>query len=82
MTIEVKLFATLRKHLPPGGDGKSTSLELPEGATVTDVIDALKIPRAQAQLIMVDGHHVHDPDTALDRDGVGSIFPALAGGAT
>ncbi len=80
MTIEVKLFATLRKHLPEGGDGKSTRIDLPCGSRITDVLDALEIPHEQAQLVLVDGKHMHDHAHPLDVDCTVSVFPALAGG--
>ena len=80
MTVHVKLFATLRKYLPPGGDGKSTRIELPAGSKITDVIDALNIPHEQAQLVLVNGRHMHDHTHPLDGDCTVSIFPALAGG--
>ena len=80
MTIEVKLFATLRKYLPPGGNGKSTHLELKPDATVTDLLKALKIPAAEAQLILINGRHTRDRDKVLEGDCAVSIFPAMAGG--
>ena len=43
VTVNVKLFATLKKYLPSGSE-EGASVTLPAGSTVLDVIDALKIP--------------------------------------
>ena len=78
ITITVKLFAMLKKYVPEGSsDG--ISLSLPSGATVQDAVDALKIPREQAGLLVVDDTYV-EVKTVL-ADGLElSIFPPLAGG--
>jgi molybdopterin converting factor small subunit len=80
MTIEVKLFATLRRYLPSDGDGKSTRIELPDGAAIADVLAALKIPDGEAQLLLLDGKHKTDRSQPLEGDCTISIFPAMAGG--
>jgi len=80
MKVEVRLFASLRKHLPPGGDGTRAVLEVPDGMRLSQIIERLGIPAPLAQLVMVNG--VHEPDrTRLLSDGaVVSIFPPVAGG--
>ncbi len=80
MTIEVKLFATLRKYLPSDGDGKSARVELQAGATVTDLLESMEIPGAAAQLILINGQHTSDRKRVIEGDCEVSIFPALAGG--
>ena len=78
VTITVKLFATLKKYLPPGSED-GTSVTLPVGSTVLDVIDALKIPHEQATML-VSGDTYVEKTTPLT-DGLQlSIFPPLAGG--
>ena len=78
ITISVKLFATLKKYLPPGNqDG--VKLTLPTGATVQDAIDALKIPREHAGMLVVGDTYV-EVNTPLT-DGLQlNIFPPRAGG--
>ena len=78
ITITVKLFAMLKKYVPEGsGDG--ILLSLPSGATVQDAVDALKIPREQANMLVVGDTYV-EVKTVL-KDGLElSIFPPLAGG--
>ncbi len=78
VTIYVKLFATLKKYLPPGSE-EGASLTLPSGATVLDVIDALKIPPEHATMLVAGDSYVEK--TTLLTDGLQlSIFPPLAGG--
>ena len=78
VTISVKLFATLKKYLPPGSE-EGTSLTLPAGSTVLDAIDALKIPRDHAGMLVAGDTYV-EKGTPLT-DGLQlSIFPPLAGG--
>jgi molybdopterin converting factor small subunit len=81
MKIELRLFASLRSHLPPGGDGRKTVWELPPGSRVQDLIDQLGIPAQLAQLVMVDGRQQSDKDFALHEGAVVSIFPPVAGGS-
>ena len=44
MTITVKLFATLRKFLPPDAVKKAAILELSEDATTDAIVEMLNIP--------------------------------------
>ena len=80
ITITVKLFATLKQYLPVGSTGRVT-LDLPCGATVGEAVDALNIPREQANMLVVGDNYV-DGAAVLD-DGLElSIFPPIAGGSS
>ncbi len=79
VTVSVKLFATLKTYLP-AGEREETKVTLPAGSTVLDVIDALKIPRDHAGMLVAGDVYV-EKETQLT-DGLQlSIFPPLAGGA-
>ena len=80
MKIELRLFASLRKHLPPGSPRGRCELELPEGTTIGEVLTRMDIPRASAQMVLVNGDHDHDFDRVLCPADVLSIFPPVAGG--
>jgi molybdopterin converting factor small subunit len=54
-------------------------LTLPEGATVLDAIDALKIPREHAGMLVAGDTYV-EKETPLTEGLQLSIFPPLAGG--
>jgi molybdopterin converting factor small subunit len=78
ITISVKLFATLKRYLPAGSE--EITLTLPKGTTVLDAVDALKIPREHAGMLVAGDTYVQ-VDTPLT-DGLQlNIFPPLAGGA-
>jgi molybdopterin synthase sulfur carrier subunit len=79
MEIQVKLFATLRKYLPPGAVNKATTVSLAEGATVADALERLEVPLAEAHLILVNGHHREVSQTLHSGDVV-AVFPPVAGG--
>ncbi|OGG50166.1 MAG: hypothetical protein A3F84_11960 [Candidatus Handelsmanbacteria bacterium RIFCSPLOWO2_12_FULL_64_10] len=79
MDIEVRLFATLAKYLPPGSDGRQAWLTVAEGTTAGEVLDRLGIPRQGAKLIFIDSVH-RKSDTALRSGNVLSVFPPIAGG--
>lgn len=81
MRIQVKLFATLRKHLPPGANGSMATLEVEEGLTVKGLITRLGIPMELAQLSLVNGENIEgDFDRKLQEGDTVSIFPPVAGG--
>jgi molybdopterin converting factor small subunit len=78
--IELRLFASLRKQLPPGSPRGKCALDLADGSTIGDVLVRMNIPRASAQMILVNGDHDRDFDRALHDGDVLSIFPPVAGG--
>lgn len=79
MRVAVHLTATLRSYLPPGSRGDSVVLDLPDGATVDQVVHSLHIPPDLERLTVVNGRDV-TPDHALVEGDVLSLFPPLAGG--
>jgi molybdopterin converting factor small subunit len=80
MKIEVKTFATLRKVFPDSKEGKGV-VELPDGATIDDLLTKLGITYAQAHMVLINGQHQHDYKAAVLKKGDAvSIFPPLAGG--
>ena len=78
VTISVKLFATLKRFLPVGSED-GVSLTLPQGATVQDVVAALKIPPEQTAMLVAGDTYVQI-DTPLTEGMELNIFPPLAGG--
>jgi molybdopterin converting factor small subunit len=78
VTITVKLFATLKKYLPPGKEG--ITLTLAKGSTVQDAIAAVKIPPEHAGMLVADDTYV-EITTPLAEGMQLSVFPPLAGGS-
>ncbi len=79
MIVLVRLYATLRHHLPEAPLGKPTPITLDEGATVADLVAYLKIPRETIKTAFVRGIVRADDYVLHDGDDVG-IFPPIAGG--
>ena len=80
MSIEVRLFATLRKCLPAGSSRTSGHLEMPPGSSIADLLDRLGIPPAAAFLILVNGLYESDRNRKLEDGCALSIWPPVAGG--
>lgn len=80
MKVEVRLFATLAKFLPPNGRDGAVELEIPEGSTVAEITRLLGIPADLARVVLVNGRDI-GPEAPLGARDVVTIFPPLAGGA-
>ncbi len=80
MKIELRLFASLRKKLPPGSPRGKCTLELADGATIGEVLAQMGIPHKSAHIILVNGDHDRDFERVLHDGEVVSIFPPVAGG--
>ena len=78
--VEVRLYATLRKHRPELRAGEPLPLSVEEGTTAGRLLgEALGIPAEEAKTIFINGV-ARGPDHILaDADRVG-IFPPVAGG--
>jgi len=81
MTIELRLFASLRKKLPPGSPRGKCQLDLADGSTIGAVLQRMDIPPASAQMVLVNGDHDRNFERVLRDGDVVSIFPPVAGGA-
>lgn len=83
MRVDVKLFASLRKKLPPSSGrpaGKGT-IELSDVATLADLIRHLDIPPDLAQMVLVNGAQTREFGRVLTDGDQVSIFPPVAGGS-
>ena len=83
MKIKLRLYATLQKYLPPGTGNSETDMELPEAATITDVLDSLSVPVNLAHIVFINGRHVLRPDIParqLQDGDILAVFPAIGGG--
>ncbi len=79
MKIDVRLFANLADYLPSGAHGDTATLDLPEGATVADVVRRLALPDDLPRLMLVNGRDA-DAGHRLSPGDVVSVIPPLAGG--
>ncbi len=80
MKIEIALYATLSKYLPPGAQNRKAVIEVKDGTTVREVMDQLGIPAELPNILLVNGRQSPE-DTVLKDGEILSIFPPLAGGS-
>ncbi len=73
--VSIQFFATLAKFTP----ADHTDYPVDEGATVMDVLAALKVPMKDIRLVFVNGVKGDFADVLRDGDRIG-IFPPVGGG--
>ena len=78
MRVHVHLFSILR-HRPDGSLQNSLTLELPEGATVADLLRELQAPERLEVLIAINDEQADEATPLQDGDEV-ELIPAIAGG--
>lgn len=78
MQVQVKLFSLLRQHLPPEARGEAI-VELPEGATVQDLVEHLGIVR-RIKILTINGERETDHARPLHEGDSVRIFPFVVGG--
>lgn len=79
MRIEVRLFATLERYLPPGSRNGIAVLDVPDGSTAADVAARLRIPAGFERVMLINGHE-STPESRLSPGDVLDVYPPLAGG--
>ncbi len=83
MEIELKLFATLGRHLPATAKRNAVRIEIPAESTAYDVIDAHGIDRDEAFMVVRNGVFMppqQRASEALCEGDVLVIWPPVAGG--
>ena len=79
MLVMVKLFATLRELFPDLGIGEPMEVKLPDGASVSDLVEKLEIPPDEVKLVYVNGR-LRSMDYVLSEGDEVGIFPPVGGG--
>jgi molybdopterin converting factor small subunit len=77
MNVRVHTFANLRDYAAAGKG--SVELTLAEGATITDLFAALKIPATVETVMLVNGRRAVRDTILNDGDEV-TLFPPMEGG--
>lgn len=79
MEVTVTLYATLIRYHPEGKRNEPFTVQLPEGATVKDLIKEVSIKKGEAKLVFIK--HKNRPDDFVLEDGQKvAIFPPVGGG--
>jgi molybdopterin converting factor small subunit len=82
LLVTVKLYGVLRRHRPEAAAGEPHhpfQIELPDGATATDLAGLLGIAEGHVNATAVNGQAVAEDQLLSDGDQV-SLFPPAAGG--
>jgi molybdopterin converting factor small subunit len=79
MKIDVELHSYLDQYSPNGDDARAFTYDLPDGATVRDLIRALRVPAELASVIIVSGEPADETRALKDGDRV-TLIPPIAGG--
>jgi len=79
MQVHVKLIATYIQHLPPGTSGNITTVDVPVGSTVEEILIPFGIPMDDSSVIVLNGLTV-DLNTPVSEGDTISAFSAIAGG--
>ena len=79
MFVSVKLYALLRKHHPGPNRSVPLHVELPEGASVADLVPALGLPADLVRSVFVNSNTATLATRLHNGDEVG-LFPPVVGG--
>jgi molybdopterin converting factor small subunit len=79
MVVAVTCFGAMRDYLPEGRAHNRAQVELPEGATVGDLVDHLGAPRRLVFSVLVDGRQAQ-LGSALEPGAEVTLMPPFAGG--
>ncbi len=77
MQVTVRAFANLQDYAP--GRRSRFELELPEGATVADLLAELRVPSRVEVVLLVNGRRA-EPGTAVSAGDEITLFPPMEGG--
>lgn len=85
MKIKFKLFASLTDYLPPERERGSNSVDIdvPEGASIGEVVAPFQLPMKLVHLVLVNGIYVPPAERGTRRLAEGdvlAIWPPIAGG--
>ncbi|MFH1350647.1 MAG: MoaD/ThiS family protein [Pseudomonadota bacterium] len=80
MLVEIKIFASLRHHVPPSDKRlEGDKWDIPEGTTVARVLEMLSLPEKEVKILLINGRH-GDRERVLREGDVFHVFPPMMGG--
>lgn len=83
MTITVKLYASLGQYLPEPTQQNTTSLDIKQAASISDVLRHYHVPLHETHIALINGVYVAKQDyehAVLKTGDTVSIWPPVAGG--
>lgn len=79
LTVEVRVFATLRAYLPELSIGEPKVTQVDKGTTLNELRESLGLPEEMVKVIMVNNLQAFPQDLIADGDRI-TYIPAVAGG--
>jgi sulfur carrier protein ThiS len=79
MKVRVKLFGTLSQGFPGYQHSQGIEVEIPEGATVKDLLALLEISESQGAVVIVDGR-ILKADDKLPHGVPVKVLQTISGG--
>ena len=79
ITVEVRLYATLRKYQPNLESGEALAIALNDKTKLGNLLDKLNLPKEEITVILVNGKREEESYLLRDGDRIG-IFSPIGGG--
>ncbi|MGA6924148.1 MAG: hypothetical protein WBY88_00625 [Desulfosarcina sp.] len=79
MRVQIKLLGTLPSHFPGSYPASGIEVELPDNASVADMVATTGIPEARLGIVTVNGRLAKAADSIPDNAEV-KLFQKIAGG--
>ena len=79
ITVEVRLYTTLRKYHPGLGIGEPLNISMDDNDKLENVFNKLKIPKDEIKISIVNGRREEDSYYLKDGDRIG-LFSPIGGG--
>jgi sulfur carrier protein ThiS len=79
MKMRVKLYGTLSQLFPGYQHAQGFEVEIPDGATVRDLLALLEISESQKAVVAMEGR-IRKPDDKIRRGAPVHVFQAIHGG--
>jgi sulfur carrier protein ThiS len=79
MEVKIKLYGTLRLGIENYKPSQGILVEIPDGATVKELLAHLEIPEARGAVVIADGRVLKADDEIQDGASV-NVFQSVQGG--
>ena len=79
MRIKAKLYGTLSQLFPGYRHSEGMELDIPDGATVKELLELLEIPESQKAMLTMEGR-IQKPDDVIQPGAQVHIFNPIHGG--
>ncbi|CAB1065752.1 hypothetical protein D1BOALGB6SA_10551 [Olavius sp. associated proteobacterium Delta 1] len=79
MKLRIKLYGTLGPRVPGYRHSEGIQVELPDGATVNDLLTRLKISESEGAVVSIEGR-LRKTDDKLSDGAQAQVFQTIHGG--